>query len=57
MAKAKKTAKPKTQAEQSERFLRAAEEAGADKSGKEFERALKKIIPKKTSQRRPRTHS
>lgn len=42
MAKAKK--KKESQAEQSERFRRAAEEAGADKSGKLFERAFKKVI-------------
>jgi hypothetical protein len=45
MAQAKKKAKPKSQAEQSERFRRAAIEAGVDKSGREFERALDKILP------------
>jgi hypothetical protein len=38
MAKAKKKAKPKSQAEQSERFKRAAIEAGVDMSGRDFER-------------------
>lgn len=49
MAKAKKkTAKPKSQAEQSERFKAAAIEAGVDTSGREFERALDKMLsPKK----------
>jgi hypothetical protein len=44
MAKAKKKGKQKSQAEQSERFLRAAEAAGADKSGTKFERALLNIV-------------
>jgi hypothetical protein len=43
MAKAKKKAKPKSQAEQSERFKRAAGEAGVDMSGRDFERAMDKI--------------
>jgi hypothetical protein len=47
MASTKKKSKPKSQAEQSERFLRAAQEVGADKSGKQFERALRKIVPRK----------
>lgn len=50
MAKAKK--RKASQAEQSERFLRAAKEASADESGRKFERALKKIIP--TRARKPR---
>jgi hypothetical protein len=45
MAKAKK--KKESQAEQSERFRRAAEEVGADKDGKVFERAFRKIARKK----------
>ena len=50
MAKAKKKTKPKSQAEQSERFIRAAIEAGVDKSGRDFERALDKLlVPKKKS--------
>jgi hypothetical protein len=52
MAKAKKKSKPKSQAEQSERFIRAAVEAGGDSSGKEFERAFKKVVPAKKA--RPR---
>ncbi len=43
MAKAKKKTKPKS--EQSERFKAAAIEAGVDKSGRDFERALDKILP------------
>lgn len=30
---------------QSERFIEKAKELGADESGKEFERALKKVVP------------
>lgn len=36
-----------TQEEQSARFIEAAREIGVDESGKEFERALSKVIPKK----------
>jgi hypothetical protein len=32
---------------QSERFIEAAREIGADESGKDFEEALGKIVPKK----------
>ena len=51
MAKAgvpkKKKAKPKlTDKEQSERFKETARELGVDETGKEFERAIGKIIPK-----------
>lgn len=49
MAKAgvPKKAKPKlTDKEQSERFKETARELGVDKTGKEFERAIGKIIPK-----------
>lgn len=44
---------PKSQAEQSERFIRAAVEAGVDTTGK-FERALDQIVSRKapTSGRR-----
>jgi hypothetical protein len=35
------------QKEQSERFIETAREIGMDESGKEFERALKKIAPPK----------
>jgi hypothetical protein len=45
MAKAKK--KAETQAEQSARFVRAAVEAGVDESGATFDRALRRIVPKK----------
>jgi hypothetical protein len=55
MAKAKKTAKPKSQVEQSERFLRAAKQAGADETGKQFEHALKRIIPLKKRARQKDT--
>ena len=44
MAKAKKK-KTKPKSEQSERFIRAATEAGVDKSGRDFERALDKLLP------------
>ena len=52
MAKAKKKAKSKSQAEQSERFRRAAVEAGVDTSGRDFERALDKILPNPKSSKR-----
>lgn len=35
-----------TQAEQSARFLAAARKSEADKTGKKFERAFKKIVPR-----------
>jgi hypothetical protein len=50
MAKAKK--KAETQAEQSERFMRDAKKAEVDESGKAFERALRKIVPKKSASKR-----
>ena len=41
----KKKAKPKlTDKEQSERFIETARKLGADESGKDFDRAFKKII-------------
>lgn len=43
-----KTAKKKTQEThetQKERFIKAARSIGVDESGKEFDRALKKIVP------------
>lgn len=43
----KKKPKPKlSDKEQSERFMETARELGVDESGEEFERALRKIIPK-----------
>jgi len=36
---------PKDEKPQKERFKEAAREAGADVSGKEFERAMRKIVP------------
>jgi hypothetical protein len=45
MPKARKKSLAEKQLEQSERFKEAAEKSGADKSGREFERAVKKIIP------------
>lgn len=50
MAKAKK--KAETQAEQSARFVRAAVEAGVDESGRDFTRALRKLVPKKRATKR-----
>lgn len=49
-AGAPKKAKPKpkmTDKEQSERFKETARELGVDESGKEFERALEKIVPRR----------
>jgi hypothetical protein len=40
MAKRKK----QSQADQSRRFIEAAKAAGADETGKEFERAFKKVV-------------
>jgi hypothetical protein len=41
----KKKAKPKLDdPEQSERFIKAARELGADESGKSFDKAFKKVI-------------
>jgi hypothetical protein len=48
MAKAKKKAAPKES--QSERFIRAAIEAGVDGSGKKFERAFRKVVSKRSKQ-------
>jgi hypothetical protein len=53
-AGAPKKAKPKpklTDKEQSERFKETARELGVDESGKQFERAVSKIIP--TAKRSP----
>jgi hypothetical protein len=44
MPKARKKSLAEKQLEQSKRFKEAAEKAGADKSGREFERAFKKIV-------------
>ena len=49
MGKAKKKAAPKES--QSERFKRAAIEAGVDETGKTFERAFDRVIKKKTFSR------
>jgi hypothetical protein len=43
----KKVEKPKDQKEQSARFIEAARKIGVDESGREFERALRKIVPAK----------
>jgi hypothetical protein len=37
-----------TPAEQSARFIEAAKKTGADESGKPFEKAFKKIVPRRT---------
>tara|TARA_R110000868_G_scaffold12110_5_gene58690 strand:+ start:12096 stop:12251 length:156 start_codon:yes stop_codon:yes gene_type:complete len=47
MTTRKKKAKP-TNKPQSERFIEAAREVGADESGAEFERALQRLTPAKT---------
>jgi len=50
VGRSKKTAgKKKVAKTQAERFIEAARAAGVDESGKEFERALKKIVPPKRS--------
>ena len=38
--------------EQSERFIEAAREHGADKSDKEFKRLFKKVVPAKKGERK-----
>jgi hypothetical protein len=43
-----RSAKEAPQKTQSERFIEAAREIGVDESGKEFEKALRKIVPSKT---------
>ena len=46
-ASKKKKAKPKlTDKEQSERFKQTARELGVDESGKPFEKAIRRIVPK-----------
>lgn len=54
MAQKPKTRKPPSKANaaekqkaQSERFIKAAREAGVDETGKDFDSALKKLIPTK----------
>jgi len=44
-----KPTKKMTQAEQSERFKETARELGVDESGEAFERALRRIVPAKTT--------
>jgi hypothetical protein len=46
--------KDKGRGDQSARFIEAAKKTGADESGKAFEKALKKIIKVKPSDRRSR---
>jgi hypothetical protein len=43
--------------EQSERFIEAAREFGADKGGKKFERAFKKLVPPKSKRTKPKASS
>lgn len=45
----KKKEPSKDEKPQSQRFIDAARESGADDSGEEFERAFKKIVPLKKS--------
>jgi hypothetical protein len=49
--KPKKAPKPKADEEQSERFIKAAREIGADESGKEFEQLFEKVIPPRRPKR------
>ena len=45
---------PKDEKPQRERFMEAAKDVQADESGKEFERAVKKVVPPaKSGARRP----
>lgn len=50
MPKARKKSPAEKQREQSERFKEAAEKAGADKSGRAFEKAFTKVV---TAHRKP----
>lgn len=43
----KKSPSPKGEKPQHDRFKEAAKEVGADETGREFERAFKKIVPPK----------
>lgn len=47
----KKKEPSKDEKPQSQRFIDAARESGADESGDEFERAFKKVVPKKPKRR------
>jgi hypothetical protein len=50
MASKPKARSPKSKdKEQSERFIKTARELGVDESGKEFERALDRVVPRKPS--------
>ena len=44
-------AKPKTQKEQSERFIKTALELGCDETGESFSRAIEKILPSRSIRR------
>ena len=44
-----KVAKKKTKETQKERFIRAARSIGVDETGKEFEAAIRRIVPKAAS--------
>jgi hypothetical protein len=60
MARAKKKARKKaeSQKEQSARFISAAIEAGMDNdAAKKFDRAFKKIVPKKSAKARKHTRA
>ena len=43
----KKVEKPKDQKEQSARFIEAARKVGVDETGREFDSAIRRIIPPK----------
>jgi hypothetical protein len=51
-ASAGKARKPQNQKEQSARFIEAARAVGVDESGKEFDRAMKKLVPPRRANRR-----
>jgi hypothetical protein len=44
-AKPKRKSRKNTDKEQSERFIEAARAIGVDETGKEFDRALKRLVP------------
>ena len=54
MAKKPKPAKDAKDKSQSERFIETARKLGVDETGKEFERALERIVPPKRGSTPPR---
>jgi len=51
---AKKASSKSQEKTQSERFIETAREIGVDESGKEFERALKRVVPPRKGSSAPK---